>query len=328
MSGFARADHLFLSREKFVHEGCYRRVERFASPETHTVTMRNLSRFGCRGLTFAGAILLSALPAVLPACMGVGENGRFIAFGDQTNIVLWNPDTQTEHFARNAVFRSDARDFGFIAPTPSRPELSEVSSEAFVTLAELAPQEPRGKVMAMGGRAMADEAGTKSVVVVQEADVAGYHATTLLAGDAGALAEWMRTNGYATTPAVEAWTNTYIAKGWFLTALKVSNRRGIASTGTVRMSFQTDRPFNPFYVPGDNIRPNETGTLKVYFVSNDSYSASIGSGEPWDNCQWAAPVPQQSVARLARQLSLPVSAFPDRMRVEEFEDRNFPRPAS
>jgi hypothetical protein len=182
--------------------------------------------------------------------------------------------------------------------------------------------------MPMAGAAMATDSATKSVVVVQEADVAGYHATTLLAGDAGALADWMRANGYATTPAVEAWTNTYIAKGWFLTAFKVSSRRGIASTGTVRMSFQTNRPFNPFYVPGDNIRPNQPGTLKVYFVSNDSYSASIGSGEPWENCQWAASVPQKSVANLARQLRLAVSAFPDKMRVEEFEDRNFPRPAN
>jgi len=73
------------------------------------------------------------------ACSGVGPRGQPVVFGDQTNIVIWDEVHQTEHFIRNASFRSGAADFGFIAPTPGKPQLNKASNRAFYTLAALAP---------------------------------------------------------------------------------------------------------------------------------------------------------------------------------------------
>jgi hypothetical protein len=178
---------------------------------------------------------------------------------------------------------------------------------------------------------MAGSARAKSaeVQVIQEADVAGYHATTLKCPDAHAINDWMNTHGYVSTPEVEKWAQRYCSRGWFLTAFKVIDRSQlIASTGTVRMSFKTDKPYNPFYVPKTNIPINGGGTLRVYFVSVGDYDAHIGHRETWQVPQWTSPIPEASAALLAKQVELPFDAVPDNCQVETFVDNNFPRPAA
>jgi len=277
-------------------------------------------------------VALTALLATssIWACSGVGPPGKPVVFGDQTNIVIWDEARHTEHFIRNANFRSGADNFGFIAPTPGKPELSEASNQAFYTLANLGPSSfgfgggGRGGAGGYGGASRADE-----VKVIQEADVAGYHATTLWATDARAINDWMNEHGYVSTPEVEKWADRYTKKGWYLTAFKVIDKTKLAaSTGTVRMTFETDKPFNPFYVPATNIPINGGGTLRVYFVSVGDYDANIGNTGTWQTPQWKAPVPWPTADQLAQQVKLPTEAIPNRAEVETFVDNNFPRPAA
>ncbi|HWD40056.1 MAG TPA: DUF2330 domain-containing protein [Fimbriimonas sp.] len=266
------------------------------------------------------------IPGALPCCCA-NAPGRTTAIGDQTNIVIWNPQTQTEHFVRLAVFQSDAANFGFIAPSPTKPELAEVSPKAFRTLGNLKPQ-PYEVVQAKAAESAASMIGGLPVNVVQELNVAGYHATTVLARDSSALASWMNQNGYQSTPGIEEWTKLYIRKGWYLTAFKVLQGDLAATTGTIRMSFKTSQPFNPFYVPQDNIRPGQTGTLRLFFVSDCDYDGTIGQSEGWRTADWSASVTDQAATDLARELKLPVSALPSGAQVQFFQDPNFPRPAS
>ncbi|AIE84568.1 DUF2330 domain-containing protein [Fimbriimonas ginsengisoli] len=262
------------------------------------------------------------------ACSGVGPPGQPVVFGDQTNIVIWDEAHHTEHFIRNAKFRSGADDFGFIAPTPAKPELSQASSRAFNTLAALAPVVVYSRGFG-GGGGMADRTKSAEVQVIQEADVSGYHATTLKCPDAHAINDWMNQHGYISTPEVEKWAERYCSRGWYLTAFKVVDKSKLmASTGTVRMSFRTNKPFNPFYVPATNIPINGGGTLRVYFVSVGNYDALIGHSETWQTPQWTSAVPEASAALLAKQAELPFASVPDNCQVEAFVDNNFPRPAA
>ncbi|MHB8636769.1 MAG: DUF2330 domain-containing protein [Fimbriimonadaceae bacterium] len=259
------------------------------------------------------------------ACCGVSPAGRPVAFGDQTNIVVWDEVTHTEHFIRNAKFQSDASDFGFIAPSPSRPQLSEASSAAFDLLAALQPVR-HSLIEDLVAPGSASGKADAQVTVVQQADVAGYRATTLLSTDAAALAKWMRANGYETTPAVETWTKAYIAKGWYLTAFKVLDKAKVASTGTIRMSFHATQAFNPFYVPSDNIGAGRKATLRLFFVSSGQYRATLGQSE-WRSPDWSAPVTKDISSRLASELKIPPSAIPASAQVEAFVDTDFPRAA-
>jgi len=275
-------------------------------------------------------LALSALASVggAFACSGVGPRGQPVVFGDQTNIVIWDSAHQTEHFIRNASFRSGASDFGFIAPTPTTPKLNKASNQAFYTLAALAPVFPSGGGFG-GGGGRVDRMKSAQVQVLQEADVSGYHATTLKCPDAHAINDWMNQHGYVSTPEVEEWAQRYCTRGWCLTAFKVIDKtKLIASTGTVRMSFRTDKPYNPFYVPKTNIPIAGGGTLRVYFVSAGDYDAHIGrGGKPWQTPQWTSKIPEASAALLAKQVELPFYAVPDNCQVETFVDNNFPRPA-
>ena len=234
-----------------------------------------------------------------------------------------------EHFIRNANFRSGADDFGFIAPTPGKPELHQASDQAFYTLASLAPQSILniiGTGSISGAKATSNAA---EVRVIQEADVAGYHATTLWSKSAQAINDWMNEHGYVSTPEVEKWAERYTARGWYLTAFKVIGRTKVAaSTGTVRMSFRTRKPFNPFYVPSTNIPINGKGTLRVYFVSVGDYDANIGATGTWQTPQWTSAIPWDKADQLAKQVEIPAKAIPDRAQVETFVDNNFPRPAA
>src|SRR5579862_1259752 len=247
------------------------------------------------------------------ACSGVGPPGQPVVFGDQTNIVIWDEATQTEHFIRNAKFRSGADNFGFIAPTPGKPELHEASTKAFYTLASLQPVFPSGGMGGGGFGAGARASLAQEVQVIQEADVAGYHATTLLSESAHAINDWMNEHGYVSTPEVEKWAERYCSRGWYLTAFKVIDQSKVtASTGTIRMSFHTMRPYNPFYVPSSNILVNKKGTLRVYFVSVGNYDANIGpDGPTWQVPQWSAMIPEAQSALLAKQVKIPAEAIPD-----------------
>lgn len=274
--------------------------------------------------------MLAALVSTCPvwACSGVGPAGKPVVFGDQTNIVIWDEATQMEHFIRNANFRSGADNFGFIAPTPGRPDLHEASSRAFYTLANLAPPVSlRGGVIfgfgGGGGR-------TSEVRVIQEADVAGYHATTLWSRDAHAINDWMNQHGYVSTPEVERWADRYTSRGWYLTAFRVIDQSKVAaSTGTIRMTFHAAHPYNPFYVPSSNILVNKKGTLRVYFVSVGDYIGRIGpDGETWQVPQWTAQIPEATSALLAKQVKIPAESIPDNVQVETFVDNDFPRPAA
>jgi len=260
-------------------------------------------------------------------CSGVGPPGQPVVFGDQTNIVIWDEAHQMEHFIRNANFKSGANDFGFIAPTPGKPELSEASTKAFYTLASLAPQPTGFGGGGFGGGAMRSR--SDEVKVIQEADVSGYHATTLWSQSSQAINDWMNEHGYVSTPEVEKWARRYCERGWYLTAFKVVDRKKLAaSTGTVRMSFHTQKAFNPFYVPKTNIPIRGGGTLRVYFVSVGNYYSHIGEDETWQSPQWTAAIPEATSALLAKQVKLPAEAIPDDAQVSTFVDNNFPRPAS
>jgi hypothetical protein len=166
--------------------------------------------------------------------------------------------------------------------------------------------------------------------VIQEADVAGYHATTLWSRDAHAINDWMNGHGYVSTPEVEKWADRYTSRGWYLTAFRVIDQSKVAaSTGTVRMSFHTAHPYNPFYVPSSNILVNKKGTLRVYFVSVGDYNARIGpEGETWQVPQWTAQIPEATSALLAKQVKIPAESIPDNVQVETFVDNDFPRPAA
>lgn len=264
------------------------------------------------------AASLAFAPIGAWACCGVVPAGAAVHFAGQTNIVVWDEAHGMEHFVRDARFETDAKNLGFIAPTPTRPQLSEVDKNAFAILAKLSPPIPLA-----GSRGMKDGGGPPPPVqVVQVTDVAGYRATVLKANDANALAAWLKKNGYGSPSWLPKWLSPYVKRSWYLTAFKVSSK-GAAGTGPVRLSFKTDRPFNPYAVPSAN---SGRGSLQLFYVSSGDEVPKIGGTKGWIKPHWRADVPERSRIDLARALHLPTSAVPRGASVVAYVDDRFSTP--
>ena len=257
-------------------------------------------------------LAVSALYAYASACCGVAPNGQPVKFGDQSNIIVWNPETKTEHFVRNAFFDSTAKDSGFIAATPSVPELKEADARAFDLLAGFKPN-PHPEYDAAPASADAGK-----VDVLQQVDVGKYTATTVRSDDPSAMSAYLKQNGYVNNKSVDDWIGFYTKKKWAFTAFKVrKGAEGHAATGVIRMSFKTDEPFNPYYVPEAN--SVEGGTLKLFFVSDGVYSATIGHSQGWISPSWSNQIHEYSLEGLSSDLGLPTTAFPKNLTVTYFE---------
>jgi len=246
--------------------------------------------------------LILSLPAISLCCCGVTPAGQPLEFGEQENIVIYNSKTKTEFFIRNAKFKTTSENFGFIAPTPSEPELSTVSAEIFTTF----QQYWRGN-----GRGLA-----APLQIVKVENVGGYQATVLKATDSTALANWLGANKFEITDGVKEWLNHYVKKNWYLTALKIVNKAEVTESGIVCMKFQTDTPFHPYYVPAENSGDDLKGSLSCAFLSDYARPGSqIGSAKLRDfNSRYYLPatvIRSQDVIKIAELLKIPLNTMPN-----------------
>lgn len=276
---------------------------------------------------------LALLPNAADSCCALSPAGQAVTFGGQKNIVIWNEKAGVEHFIREASFRSKSGSFGFIAPTPSVPELAEADPEAFEILASLEPPPPPSMSCSPSDSVSAPQSKAAGVEVVQEMDVAGYRAQTLKADDAKGLAEYLKTNGFASSPDFEKWLAHYLAKGWYLTSFQVKPSDEAASIQPVRLSFKTDQPFNPYYVPMNNQGSGEAGPigddgLKVYLISHSKLSAMVGDSAPpvgWERPRWSVKMSPYHLGRLSDTLKLPLADFSSGAQLAYFRDEQFAR---
>src|SRR5687768_6694699 len=70
------------------------------------------------------------------ACAPAPHAGERIDVVEEAAVIVWDPATKTQHFIRRATFQGNARDFGFLVPTPTAPQLAAVDDGIFDTLLE------------------------------------------------------------------------------------------------------------------------------------------------------------------------------------------------
>lgn len=262
-----------------------------------------------------GLLLGLAAPSLTPpreasACAPAPRAGEHVRVASETAVIVWDETARKEHFIRRASFRGTARDFGFLVPTPSRPELAEIDDSIFDSLGwatrpkVIEKRVTRGVELTscafffLGARSSA--VPSASVRVLEETRVAGYDAAVLQADDPAALAAWLKERGYAEGPSLTEWLAPYVEKRWMITAFKVADpaaARAAAAppaadpnavrplgTAAVRMTFATDRPLFPYREPSDQraALPPEARSaegpreLLLYVVAARRMAATIG----------------------------------------------------
>ncbi|MBI3829285.1 MAG: DUF2330 domain-containing protein [Planctomycetes bacterium] len=293
-------------------------------------------------LAIALAFLLQlAFPA--RACCPAPPPGRTVINADQTIVILWDAAAKTEHFIRRASFKSEADDFGFLIPSPTQPELNESGNDAFpffVTLTE--PEVKRvahfsgfGCFAQKGAlpAAAKDDVCAAPVRVLEEKLVAGFKAAVLEADSAKALVDWLKENGYAFSPEIEAWAKPYVEQSWKITALKVAkgtDRKESKDVGAaaLRMSFKTDRPLFPYREPdskdaGEKL--NRYGRmLRIFFLAEARYNGALTKTGGWEtNVPWSDKLKPEDRKKALELLKLPESTGPAEFWLTEFE-HNWP----
>lgn len=240
--------------------------------------------------TALGLLVLSSLaPRRAGACFAIGRAGPVPIQGEEA-LIVWDAARRTQHFVRRAAFRGVRSDFGFLVPTPSRPELLEVASGFFDTLFGFygrAPDDALGAMRGGGGEGgpHGRTAGAR-VEVLEQRQLAGMEASVLAASDPRALTDWLRQHRYPSSPALTRWLAPYVASGWIVTAFRIdpsaTPRTTRFHTSSVRMSFQTDRPFFPYSEPSAG-RPRPFRVSVIAPTRVRAVLARVGetTSEPW-----------------------------------------------
>jgi hypothetical protein len=297
-------------------------------------------RFWAAGILVTAGLIAYGASNRAPACCPAPGNGQSVVNADQTVVIIWDANAKMQHFIRRASFKTDAADFGFLVPSPSQPELAESGNEAFPRFLKLTEPEIKWVTMPTPPPSREvkksepkDMAVKEFVKVLEQKLVAGFNATVLETNSTVALVGWLKDNGYAFSPQVEAWAKPYVDAGWKITALKVAKSKDSANQKSVqaaalRMSFKTDRPLFPYREPDTKSAADLLGAkrrlLRIYFVAEARYKGELTKEHPWSGTvAWAGKVDDADRKKLLELLKLPQTTGPAQWWLTEFED-NWP----
>lgn len=306
----------------------------------------------------------TACGIVVPRVSVTGTPSPRVETADEAAYIVWDERNSTQHFIRRATFTGTATDFGFLVPTPSRPELRAVDDALFDTLARAtAPRiEYREQVKEVtkrfefngclgtnanstfsfvGSAIKPGGASPGTVQVLEQTRVGDFDATVLTfrrgAGEdaatgAAELGRWLTRNGYHSSPRVTRWLARYVEDQWCLTAFKIAGtpaaRGSEFRAAAVRMSFRTERPFYPYREPEAEWPATAPRLLRVYFAASARFAGKLGDGPiPWPGqTVWAGPVGDHIQSDVFARAGVPRLSGQSGWWLTEFEDRSSPRP--
>jgi hypothetical protein len=172
-------------------------------------------------------------------------------------LIIHDPATETQHFVREVAFKGGQETFGFVVPTPSRPEVFKVKTSPFDKLEAVfpfAPPRQRGMDGSKGGPPGAGGGAPPKVVILDIKRIGSFVAFVLKATDASALDKWLKDNKLGSTPENDKWLAEYVARDFYYVAFRYEPTKDASVDGslkaeTVRISFKTPVPFYPYREP-------------------------------------------------------------------------------
>jgi len=170
---------------------------------------------------FAVGLVVLIMPAVVSADGAIFPPPDYwMQETDQKAVIFQEKNVET--MVLSVTFRGDAKDFSWIVPTPSRPEVAKSTDELFTALAKLTEPEYNYGVMPMYGGAVSEGAPARSGVTVLETKKVEYYDISVLeADDPEALTKWLKDNNYQFPESGKYLLDDYINNRWYFTAIKI-----------------------------------------------------------------------------------------------------------
>jgi hypothetical protein len=269
-----------------------------------------------RALAVIGALALSLLgPSVADACGSFFRSKR--ASPEQTPslarekvLLIHDAEAKRQHFIREVAFVRAREPFGFVVPTPTRPEVAAVKSTPFTKLRTFFPFDLRDG-QASTGRSIGSSPRGAGVEVLEVAKVGSFTAFVLAATDADALGRWLAKNQLTRDEAGDAWLAHYVDMGFYYVAMRYdpprksspgSSREVVAET--MRISFATPIPYYPYLEPTRELADqpdDEPRVLELWYVGAEPVvPVALREGEGEGENAWVQPLRRGNVSADAR----------------------------
>jgi hypothetical protein len=182
-------------------------------------------------------------------------------------LILFDPEKEVEHFIREVTFRGSKETFGFVVPTPTKPDVFKVTESPFDRLERDFPYAPPPQSQRDGSNkgapgAAAGGGGPPKVAILDIKKVGSFTAFVLAANDAAALAKWLKDNGLSSSPENDAWLQGYVEKKFYYVAFRYEPSKDQKDNGqpraeTIRISFKTPLAYYPYREPAHKSSTSE-----------------------------------------------------------------------
>lgn len=127
-----------------------------------------------------------------------------------------------ETLVLSTSFRGDAKDFAWIVPSPSKPDVSKGTQEVFTNLQKLTQTQYDIQPMYGLGASKLENIGSSGVTVIEEKQVDYYDVAVLAATDRDALSNWLKEKGYNFPESAAYLLQEYINNSWYFVAMRVN----------------------------------------------------------------------------------------------------------
>jgi hypothetical protein len=246
-----------------------------------------------------------------------------------------------EHLIREIAFNDVDRPFGFVVPTPSRPDVFKVDDLRWHGLEWEYPLLEKSKGGGSGFDSGAGRlGGAGSVKLLDAKRVGSFAAYVLQATDGKAMKGWLERNRFQTTPASEAWLERYVKLNFYFVALRfdpgffrdrVAPHVRRARSETLRITFATAVPFYPYQEPErEDLPPARAIALWLFTrgkprvpVALAQEGDTLSYRRPWREGPRRPPVSAGSLAKTIGEAPWKAFALPGdgEWQVQVFEDQ-------
>jgi hypothetical protein len=193
--------------------------------------------------------------------------GYYVSPGEQRAVIFYEDNIET--MIVTSSFKGNAKDLVWIIPTPTRPEITKASEKVFNNVQKLVNiQYSSGFRYDMVLSATSKSNGGSSVVVLQSKQVDYYDVNVLSATSSDDLVKWFNENNYSYPDDYSYVLKSYIARGWYFTAIKVSPEAQGATEviqdlkegnpTPVKIVFSSDKIVFPLKISSVEFKQNKT----------------------------------------------------------------------
>lgn len=213
-----------------------------------------------------GAASAGLASAPAQAC-GLAPSGTAPSLQLERVLMIHDAQKQREHFIRELAFSDADAPFGFIVPTPSRPEIAKVEGDPLAALPLHFPSGPSGQ-----GFGADDEGGVR---VLQVEKLGRFVGVVLAADDDQALGRWLTSNRFGRSEQLDTWLTHHVRLGSHFVALRYDppaaprkpGRPAAVRTETIRISFDTPLPYYPYLEPRGQGAATRRRAMQLWLVS-------------------------------------------------------------